>query len=172
VGLDVGQLAACRSGESGQRPDLVQHGVLDLPGRELHRAAAKAHQIGEAGVCADAHAVTSDQAHCAIHHQRVAGAGAASDVGGGDEGYQRLVVADAVRAEAFPHVTVEVDFHTPTPLPQCRQPLLQLGLLGLQVGQLVPFALDDVGRGLPRKLSRQQSLAAGDAALDVGQFLR
>ena len=58
---------------------------------------------------ADADAKFLGELHGLPHDHRIRGMEAASDIGSIDERHQRSIVADAVEAEAFAHVTVHFD---------------------------------------------------------------
>ena len=103
------QLQAIALGEGHQSADLILHVVFDLVGGQDHLPAAKAHQIGIAGVSAHGHAPLLGHADHLIHDHGVAGVVAAGYVGGGDVLDDALVVSDAVSAEAFAHVAVQID---------------------------------------------------------------
>jgi len=102
VRLHVLQRDALRARERPQRTDLIDERGPNFIGREPHLAASEPGEIGESRVCADADSMLPGQTHGALHHQRVAPMKAARDVGRGDHGHHRLVLADRVRAETFP----------------------------------------------------------------------
>jgi hypothetical protein len=76
---------------------------------ELHAPATKAHEVGQAGMGADGHAVLERQLHRLAHHVGLAPVKAAGDVRRGDVGHDAFVVAQCPPAVALAHVAVDVD---------------------------------------------------------------
>ena len=95
--------------QGGRRADLVGDEALDLAGRIGQHAATEAPEVGEAGVGAHRHAARLGEAEGLGHDFGVAGVQAAGDVGRGDHAEQGGVVADAIGAETFAEIGIEID---------------------------------------------------------------
>jgi len=113
VRLHVHHAAVPGTHEGGERPHLVEDVGLDLVRRRLDRPAAEAPEIVVAGVRADRDPLLHRHPHGAVHDHRIAGVETARHVRRGDDLEDLLVAAEVVVAEAFAHVTVEVDAHGP-----------------------------------------------------------
>src|SRR6266852_3255203 len=109
VGLDVLEGRAGGLDEGPERAHLVAMDVLDFLRAYLHVAPAEAHEVGQAGVRADGHAVREGQLHGLAHHVRVAAVEAAGDVGRRDVRHDVLVAPQDPAAVALSHVAVDVD---------------------------------------------------------------
>ena len=123
VGLHVLQGHPVGGAEGQQRAHLVLHIGLGLGGGAHQIPAAKAHQVGVAGVRAHGHARRFGGGHGFVHHQRVARMVAAGHVDRGDVLHHLAVQPDGVCAEALAQIAVQVYFvHKKTSLPGRRAP--------------------------------------------------
>ena len=105
----------CRS-EGHQRAELILDIRLDLLGRDDHVPAAKAHQIGEARVCADGDACRLGCGNGLFHHQRISCVIATGHIDRGNMRDDLVVEPDGIRAEALAEVAVEIYLvHTEIP---------------------------------------------------------
>ena len=127
VGLDVLQLDAGQRGQFAQRAELVEHVVDQLVNADIHVAAAKAHQVPEAGVGTDANALRRGHLDRAAHGAGVAGMEAGGHIGRADQRHQLRIhaITNGPGAEAFAHVGVEIDLrflHWVAPLSGSNEP--------------------------------------------------
>ena len=106
VRLDVAKRHTGGAAEGGQRAELILDIGLRLGRGNVHAAATKAHQIGEAGVRADMHARLAAARDGLRHHERIAPVIAAGDVCGRNQRDHGLVHPDGIRAEALAKVAV------------------------------------------------------------------
>ena len=104
--LDVAKRHTGGAAEGGQRAELILDIGLRLGRGNVHAAAAKAHQIGEAGVRADMHARLTAARDGLRHHERIARVIAAGDVCGRNQRDHGFVHPDGIRAEALAKVAV------------------------------------------------------------------
>src|SRR3954447_16937360 len=79
--------------------------------RDGHLHTPEAHQVPVTVVYAHGDAVLFCERHGPAHDVRVAGVEATRHVGAGDVPHQLFVGAEAIRAEAFAHVAVEIYLH-------------------------------------------------------------
>ena len=107
---DVCDASAVVSGEPGERAELVDDVRPDLGLREVHRATAEAHEVGEAWVGADTDAAAHALGHRAIHDPRIAGVEAAGDVGRGHDLEESRIVAHRPIAVSLAEVGDQIDF--------------------------------------------------------------
>ena len=94
--LHVAHHTVLRTHHRLQRADLVEHLSVDRLRREIHRRAAKVFPIGEAGMCANRHAVFDGITHALQHGLRIARVKATGDVDRGDQRHQRRIGAAAL----------------------------------------------------------------------------
>ena len=97
--------------ERRQGSGLVQDDRFDLGRAEHHPAASEAHDVREAGVRPDSHAVLGGERHGPVHDVGIARVIPAGHVGDVDDAHEFFVVAELVEAQAFTHVGVQE--HTP-----------------------------------------------------------
>jgi len=95
--------------EGPEGAHLVTVDVLDLLRAHVHAPPAEAHEVGQAGVRPDGHAVREGELDGLAHHVRVAAVEAAGDVGRRDVGHDVLVAPQGPAAVALAHVAVDVD---------------------------------------------------------------
>ena len=110
--LHVDHPAVVGADEGGEGAHLVENVGLDFVRRSLDRAPAESPEIVVAGMGADRDPAFYCQPHRAVHDDRIAGVETAGHVRRGDDLEDLLVAPEVVIAEAFAHVTVEVDAHT------------------------------------------------------------
>ncbi len=115
--LHVPDTVAGRSGEGVERADLVQDVVGEVVGGVVDAAAAEAGQVAVADLGSDADVPGHRRLADPAHDGRVAGVEAAGDVGTGDQGQERFVVAEGPAAESLAQICVKVDHpaHHSTP---------------------------------------------------------
>lgn len=106
--LDTGGVAP---GEFAQGADLVDDVVDDFLAAGADPAPPEALQVAVAGMDADADAAFGGETHRQVHEVGVAGVEARGDIGGTDEFQEMAVlgIGEAPLAEAFSHVTVDID---------------------------------------------------------------
>ncbi len=180
--LDVAKIRASRTGERGDRPDLVHDRRLKVGRSHLQIAASESREIRVAGVGADGHAGSHGAGHRPLDDERVAGVKPAGNVDRRDERDESVIVADLPGSEALADVGVEVDRHgsmvraepvwrpdsdgaclpgsraQPAPLvPPLAWPEAEIGARGRYL-PATPFALVRGGVSLPeRRRAGQQS---------------
>ena len=109
VGLDVVQRHARRVAEGFQCANLIHHIGLGFCRGYCHFTAAKALQIGQAGMRTDLYAVFFAQQNALLHDGRIARVEAAGDVGACHIGQDLGVHADGVCAEALAQIAVQIN---------------------------------------------------------------
>ncbi len=109
VGCDVGDGGAVVRGEGAEGAELVEDVVADFIGGEVHGAAAKAAEVGEARVRPDADAAADAFGDRGVHDVRVSCVESTGNVGAGNHLEQCRVVAHRVGAEAFSEIRHEIN---------------------------------------------------------------
>src|SRR5215472_87961 len=114
--LDVVEAHAFRAAETEQRADLVDADLENLVFGKLHSTPAEASKVRIRYMRTEFDAVLLRKTHGAGHRPWVSRVIAAGHMHRGDEGHQRLIVAENVTTEGFAHIGVEIDLHGATSL--------------------------------------------------------
>ena len=99
-----------------KRPDLVDDDIRHFITVDLHLATPEAGQIGQRDMRADLHPVLGRQCHRLPHVIGVRAVETAGNIGLGDIGHDRRVIAHPVKAKAFTHVAIDINAHDASPL--------------------------------------------------------
>jgi hypothetical protein len=109
VRLDVGHPGPGDPGETGQRPQLVEHVVGELGGLDVDEPPAEAGQVPVGDLGSDGHPSLGGPPADPAQRRGVTGVETAGHVGAGDDVQQALVVAQPPDAETLTEVAVEID---------------------------------------------------------------
>ena len=108
VQLDV-MKARMRTGEgAADRSDLVDDIRVCIRGRDRHRPAPEAEEIGQTGMRPDGDAVLGGEPHRLDQRDRIAAVESTGNVRARDQRHQAGIVTEAPVSEALAHVAVDV----------------------------------------------------------------
>src|SRR3990172_12890407 len=93
-----------------QRADLVAEIISYLVRSHGHRAPPEPHEVWKRGMGADRHAMSGRGRHNLSHDMRITGVKPAGDVRRGDKREDRFIGPHLPRAEAFAHVTIQINY--------------------------------------------------------------